>query len=483
MGTSYNTNVVTDGLISCWDAANRRSYPGTGTTWTDLAGDVKGTLINEDDDALNFNSFKGGYFGFDGTDGYVDMGSSNQILPGGRNPFTISLWLNPDADTSNSDGLYAFYQPDDDQEGSTTYAFGMLWEPSSSVETFAFFAGQRGLTGWGPLKTTGLASRDNWVGKWCCITITYNGEGTKSGHANYRFYINDVNYALTDIGGWGGTVNFNRLGNMTTGTTHAYDGYMANISIYNRALSADEVSQNYEALKPRFAPRITKSGLVGNWDAGDPECYVGGTTCKDTANGTTATFKNWDGGNQTTGEANFNSANGGYWEFDGTDQYIQCSTNSVLQPQSFSVEAWAKESTDGGEVLALPIVTWKSGGAKYPAVYTSYHVAKTPIIFLSGSDYREFNNTAVSVAGWHHVMFTYTYDDVSTSAFYVDGVSIASGYTANGTKDATDVCDIGRADTSLFYRGSIALVRIYDRPLSLAEILDNYNKTKARFGH
>ena len=79
-------------------------------------------------------------------------------------------------------------------------------------------------------------------------------------------------------------------------------------------------------------------------------------------------------------------------------------------------------------------------------------------------------------------MFTYTYDDVSTSAFYVDGVSIASGTTVNGTKDATDVCDIGRADTSLFYKGSIALVRIYDRPLSAAEIMDNFQKTRGRFG-
>ena len=181
------------------------------------------------------------------------MGSSNQILPGGRNPFTISLWLNPEAAThpDYTEGLYSFYQPDDDQEGSTTYAFGIFWMPSASAETYAFHCGQRGLTTWGPPKTSG-ASRDNWVGKWCCITITYNGEGTKSGNTNYRFYINDVNYALTDIGGWGGTVNFNRLGNMTTGTTHAYDGDMANISIYNRALSAAEIKQLYYMQKSRF---------------------------------------------------------------------------------------------------------------------------------------------------------------------------------------------------------------------------------------
>ena len=242
---------LSDGIIACWDAGGKRSYPGTGTTWYDVVGGANGTLENEDDDALNFNSSKGGYFGFDGTDGYVDMGSSNQILPGGRNPFTISLWLNPDVEGGSAEGLYAFNQPDDDQEGSTTYAFGITWEPSASGQTYAFYAGQRGLTSWGPLKTSG-ASREDWVDTWCCITITYNGEGTKSGHANYRFYINDVNYALSDINTWGGTINFNRLGNITTGTTHAYDGDMANISIYNRALSAAEIKQLYYMQKSRF---------------------------------------------------------------------------------------------------------------------------------------------------------------------------------------------------------------------------------------
>ena len=37
MGTSYNPRIVTDGLVLCLDAAIKRSYPGAGTTWTDLS--------------------------------------------------------------------------------------------------------------------------------------------------------------------------------------------------------------------------------------------------------------------------------------------------------------------------------------------------------------------------------------------------------------------------------------------------------------
>ena len=46
MSVIYNTNVVTDGLVSYWDCANRKSYPGAGTTITDLVGVNNGTLTN-----------------------------------------------------------------------------------------------------------------------------------------------------------------------------------------------------------------------------------------------------------------------------------------------------------------------------------------------------------------------------------------------------------------------------------------------------
>ena len=71
MGAGSN-NIITDGLIACWDAGNRRSYPGAGATWTDLVGGNNGTLENEGD-GLSFDSAHGGSIVFDGTDDYVDM--------------------------------------------------------------------------------------------------------------------------------------------------------------------------------------------------------------------------------------------------------------------------------------------------------------------------------------------------------------------------------------------------------------------------
>ena len=475
MGLVHHPNVVSDGLIGCWDAGNRRSYPGAGTTWTDLAGDVKGTLINEDDDALNFNSFKGGYFGFDGTDGYVDMGSSNQILPGGRNPFTISLWLKPDSQGDTQEGLYSFNQPDDDQEGSTTYAFGILWEPSASGETYAFYAGQRGLTTWGPSKASG-ASREDWVDTWCCITITYNGEGTKSGHANYRFYINDVNYALSDISGWGGTVNFNRLGNVTTVTTHAYDGYMANISIYNRALSADEVSQNYEALKPRFEPRITKSGLVGNWDAGDPESYVGGTTWKDTANGNVGTLENLAAGQE------FSAANGGSIVFDGTDSWMTTSFSSLFDftgsGKSMTVAAWAKCT---GTISDWTTIASDQVDASTSSWLLEIHNSKAEFYWYAGGNHTINTNSILSSDTWYYIVGTY---DAAALRIYLNAeLEDTNAQTGANTRAGGKVGIGGWYQTTYQpFDGNIASVRLYNRALSDAEIMDNFQKTRGRFG-
>ena len=481
-----SNNIVTDGLIACWDAGNRRSYPGAGTVLTDLAGGQNGTMENMD--TGGFDSQKGGVIEFDGTDEYVDMGSSNQILPGGRNPFTISLWLKPDSQgDSNSEGLYSFYQPDDDQEGSTTYAFGIFWEPNASAETYAFYAGQRGLTTWGPPKTSG-ASREDWVDTWCCITITYNGEGTKSGHANYRFYINDVNYALSDIGGpWGGTVNFNRLGNATASPTHAYTGDMANISIYNRALSADEVSQNYEALKPRFEPRIPKEGLMYYVDAGDPLCYDGnlanyyapGTyNLRDLAEGAIGEFNGMN-----SQYPFFVNANGGYWELDGTDDKICPFSGGSGTPYSRYTSAngitgimWINLAEDSTNIFF-----WKDDTFQF-RYDNSNKLNMRSGNGTSWSTSADLKSAADLLAAdgteWACVAALANKSN-DAREIWLNGERVAND-TGSGMVWGTNNNIMGVGSESL---GDVAMALLYERALSAAEIKDFYNKTKARFGH
>ena len=85
MGIKYNPRVVTDGLVFCVDAASKRSYLGTGTTWTDLAGSNNGTLTN----GPTFSSDNGGSIVFDGSDDYVLLG--NDINLG--TSASITVWI------------------------------------------------------------------------------------------------------------------------------------------------------------------------------------------------------------------------------------------------------------------------------------------------------------------------------------------------------------------------------------------------------
>ena len=57
MATKYGPTIVTDGLVLCLDAANSQSYPGSGTTWTDLSGNSNDANVGS---SVTYNSTYGG---------------------------------------------------------------------------------------------------------------------------------------------------------------------------------------------------------------------------------------------------------------------------------------------------------------------------------------------------------------------------------------------------------------------------------------
>ena len=76
MSLSHSPLIVRDGLVLCLDAANPRSYPKSGTTWSDLAGANNGTLTN----GPTFDADDKGSIVFDGTDDRVDVSNLNSSL-------------------------------------------------------------------------------------------------------------------------------------------------------------------------------------------------------------------------------------------------------------------------------------------------------------------------------------------------------------------------------------------------------------------
>jgi hypothetical protein len=91
MGLSHSPSIATNGLVLCLDAANRKSYPGSGTTWTDLSGNGNnGTLTN----GPTYSSANGGSLSFDGTNDVVNSTTSIIDRADGQE-ITVSCWIKP----------------------------------------------------------------------------------------------------------------------------------------------------------------------------------------------------------------------------------------------------------------------------------------------------------------------------------------------------------------------------------------------------
>mgnify|MGYP001250305820 CR=1 FL=1 len=229
MATKYNPRIVTDGLVLCLDAGNTKSYPGSGTTWTDMVGANNGTLSN----GPTFSSDNGGSMVFDGTNDHVDFASSNDFKFG-TGDFTISYWLEFDV-------LGSLDSPLDMRGSSWTNTGYSDFIDSNKWQTW--------------YKSPSYPSAaDNWyTSSATLVTDKWYNFVVSRDSGTVKFYINNV---------LDGSVTFNNdmvgdglvIGwNVSSQSGRAFDGKFSSMLVYKgKALSATEVAQNYNSLKGRF---------------------------------------------------------------------------------------------------------------------------------------------------------------------------------------------------------------------------------------
>ena len=216
MSTNYNPSSVTTGLIVYLDAANSKSYPGTGTTWTDVSGNNNnGTLVN----GPTYSSANSGSIVFDGVNDYV-------LTPVNidANPNTVSVWFNASA-TNGARGI--------------ALADNGGWDKGFEITdgVFNIHVGNG-------LSSTGVSALAN---TWYFGTIVYTS-------ISMSFYINGVNVWNGGAPGVtaGSTVEIGRANYPGGAGTRFFNGNISQVSIYNRALSQSEINQNFNALRGRF---------------------------------------------------------------------------------------------------------------------------------------------------------------------------------------------------------------------------------------
>ena len=233
MGTSYSPNIVKDGLVFYADAANPRSYPRSGTTWFDLKGNNNGTFSS----TPIFDSSEGqGVIDFDDTDN-INFGD-NDVLDWGSGDGTIGAWCK----CASGNGVQDFVMKGAYSTNGKNYSLIL------STNEKLMFAIDDNTTAKSVESAT--AGNDN--------TYRYL-VGVRDGN-NLRFYINGIEdgNSPTDITGYGSLDSTDPLiiGAGTQGAGGGRGNYLngsvGSVQIYNRALSAQEVKQNYNALKNRF---------------------------------------------------------------------------------------------------------------------------------------------------------------------------------------------------------------------------------------
>jgi hypothetical protein len=211
--------MVTDGLVLCLDGGDTLSYPGTGTTWTDLSGVVGDATIS------NSPVFSNGSFSFDGVNEYV----STPAYGFGANGITMEIVFK----ISTSTPVHGYARILDWGDTSMTLGFFnsnlfRCWVNAGGSRTEEFQV---------PSSTTG------YYNNWNYAAMTYNKSVFK-GYWNNTEIISQVKTGNLESGSQSFTI--------ATGDAYYFLGDIAIVRVYNRGLTPAEIAQNFEAFRGRF---------------------------------------------------------------------------------------------------------------------------------------------------------------------------------------------------------------------------------------
>ena len=239
MAFNYSPKIITDGLVLYLDAANTRSYPTTGTIWSDLSrNNNNGTLIN----GPTFNSSNGGSIVFDGVNDYVDCGSSTNLNFGIFN-YTLNVWFRTNTNTRRTI-LSRF-----DYDGIGVIERGYYIDVLSTGKIRTAFE-----TNGNNFRITDSLTSVN-TNSYFYVTAVRTNQTTISVYVNGTFETSNtlINGTPTNINTVTAPFSVGLRSDYQTPTfTNYFVGSVANVKIYNKALSAQEVLQNFNATKSRF---------------------------------------------------------------------------------------------------------------------------------------------------------------------------------------------------------------------------------------
>ena len=225
MGTKYNPRVVTSDLSLYFDSANTRSYIGSGTTVNGLISGIGFTLTN----GVGFGATNNGYFILDGTNDYIDFS-----VPNVGTTLSIEMWVRAKSFVSN--GMFLGFNIYDVWTGN-----GGLGYNTGASDVYGLTSTQ--------VANLGL------LNQWKHYVFEMRSDVA---YTNNKIYVNGQNQSLSQVAAAenAGNRNFNsgngRIGSWRSSNNFYMSMDHSQFRVYNRALTPQEVLQNFNATKKRY---------------------------------------------------------------------------------------------------------------------------------------------------------------------------------------------------------------------------------------
>jgi hypothetical protein len=440
MGISAGPNSISDNLAFHIDPANPRSYAGVGTVIYDLSGNGKTSYFTN---GAFYQNYQKGVVVVDGNNDYISTPLFNLT-----SPITVSAWVKNVVDDSP---VFSASGPE--------VSYG-------NNEVIHYFSGKSILVAGNPTAGKYFQFPQLNLNQWSNLVMTRDASN------NMSIYLNGTG-STSNTQSYSNILQMNQIGRYSA-FTNVYNvkGSIGEVKIYNRALSASEVLQNYNASKKRYLPEenIIKNGLVLNIDSANYLSYVGTlNTAYDLSGfGNTATLVNGTG---------FTGTNGGAFLFDATDDYISMGTASSVKPTQLTLACFFKINA----INAPNVIVGKQGnGVNNGSASYALVVQNGKLNFrIESGGIQDASYTFSNTSTYNYAVGTY---DGSTMKLYLNGALVGTATTSVSIiySDSYPLL-MGYYANAFATNMSIGSLKLYNRPLSATEIQQNFNAMRERY--
>jgi len=435
MGAYSGPELVDDGLVLALDAANTRSYGGSGTTWTDVSyRGNNGTLTNGPvfTQEPKLEPFGGaGAVSFDGTGDYLDIGSSTDFAFG-TGDFTIEVWVYLKSNT-----------------------LGVIYSNEVSNSLFLYLdSGNLVVRNYGTINLFDLTGPS--LNTWTHIALSRSG-------TDLRLFFNGVQQGGTVTNSTNWTQNGTEIGAYNNGT-QSLNGYLSNLRVVKgTALYTSNFTPKRQPLIPESAPNtVLLTCQKGTIRDRSPSAHT------ITINGDAKSI-----------------SGASYFEFDGVNDYatIPDGDSFTFGSEDFTIECWIYPNSTGSFPSFISKYAGSSTNSSF--FFSLGNSNQTLEFYLHNGVLGQqaiIQAGTVSLSSWNHVVATRIGNQITT---YLNGSVAGTQSWSYSVYDANVAVTVGAGQYNggYYWNGNISNTRVYKgKGLTAAEVLQNYQNTKSRYG-